>query len=393
MKVMIADYRWQGHRLLHILKLREILIQKSVTTYLQLPKNAYASKEWSINSIAAKNSNLDEDVFNRSTTKRVPLNIEKWVNDVIGDAIELGVSLILFPWADKLIEYIRNRSEYDDNVPHIHLLLGRCPPDYFRYNNDESTYQLIKDVSETNRVCVGRLCATLDKHVGNQIDGLNITGNNKWVVDPVYLPIKPNQRQARRKLKLPMNKKYILLIGDLSNRKNVITVVKEWEEIYKATNISLILAGLIDSSADMLAEEVERVKAVYPDSIITDFKYISNYEFINYIAASDGVICTNREPQYISSGVLGLSTVLGKACFINNNYYLEKLVNESKFGLSGDIESKDTPNQMRDLIKIHPQSIEVRDVDYCKFFDQWVGNCLTDRVTHLITNGAYNETN
>ncbi|HSX28408.1 MAG TPA: hypothetical protein VLF60_03070 [Candidatus Saccharimonadales bacterium] len=355
-------------------------------TYLHLPTTAFHSDEWKVH--AAQYSVRIPSSTKLSSTTQVPDNLDDWLNEVIDKAKDIGVSLLIFPWADSLIRGLEKRYRKDPSAPHAHLLLGRCPPgviDFVRGSERAAvlaTLQSAKRLAEAGSVCTGRLCATLDSLAGQTAEP-EIANRIRYVIDPVSLATHPTKKKARGRLGWELDRQYALLIGDLSERKRATEVVRSWQTIYAKTGITLVLAGEVDQSVPQLPEMVRELGSLFPGSIIADFSYSSQERFVEYIAAADVVLCTFKQGTYMPSGVAGLAAVLGAPIFVEGNRYIEKLVSGSSFGTIGHIGAEDASELLEVAIAMPVPQIE-HDVGYDAFINQWMGDCLS--VGNLLNN-------
>jgi hypothetical protein len=383
MKIMIADYRWQGHRLLHILNLYKLLEPYSQDIFLNLPRDAYTSHYWTTQMNAVNNNEQNKlkiwENYKLSSTQITPKNFKKWVKNVIDTANEKDVSLLLFPWGDKMMIHISELQDQGYRLPHIHLLFGRSPRGFFDIDSNASAktdeYEtLMKKITLHGNVCIGRLCAAFDNHAGKKIPWLNQAGNNKWIVDPLAINDLPKKSIARKDLNLHPSRRYALLIGDLSRRKKALSVVRSWKRIYTETGISLLLIGEVDRSVNNLPERVAGLKQFNNESVFFDFSYVNHADFQNYIAAADVVICTYNKNLggYMSSEVTGLAITMGTPCFVDGNTYIENLITLNHKGIVGKIERKDSSKDILSAVNMKLNKRNPKDVNYEAFFEQWV---------------------
>lgn len=367
--IVIADYRWKGHRLTHILAVAEMMHARSKRAYLHLPSKAYSSREWQVHS--RENS---ENIERLGSFQDVPQDLESWVEDVMTCAMSVEANLLLLPWADSLVPHL---LKYRNNTAlHVHLLLGRCPPGFLEYAEGtelaEARQRLIlaNELMETGFACVGSLCAAIDLRAGSIAS--RAEGGVRWIVDPVD-SISPLTRQAARKLLgLEKSRRYAVLLGDLSARKKSEEVALAWPRIYDQTGMKLVLAGEVDQSAPNL----HNIANEQPEYIKTKFGYLSNEDFKHYIAAADVVLGTFQAGIYMSSGVSGVAAVTGTPMFVDGNRYLERMANIRSFGVVGNIEAPEAVELLYSALSMQVQATPIENVDYTRFFHQWCESCV-----------------
>lgn len=385
--VVIADYRWKGHRLELILATAAALVGRCHRVYLHLPRRAFNSEEWSVHSVVHR-ARVDV-LFGDSD---VPTDIGYWLGNVVRKCLGVGAEHLLLPWADACLQYLHVYRGVV-SMPHIHLLLGRRPPGWREHGGAEQSrvHQMdrqIEYLTNDGFACVGSLCAAFDERAG-ETERCAEGGRIRWVVDPVALggALEGTRSDARERVCLKTDHRYALVIGDLSARKRVDETVQAWREIYRQTGITLVLAGSVDSSVKDLVNLTKKIQQYAPDSLETNYAYLPKDVFVDYIKAVDVLVCVSRPDTYMSSGTAGIAAVVGTPIFVGGNRYLEYTVSKRNLGLVGDIEAPSASLAMARACELRVSGIAPDAVNYNKFISQWLGTCLSiskDQFSNII---------
>ncbi len=241
------------------------------------------------------------------------------MKNVVDQATKIGAKLLVIPWGDSVVDFLAKEYGNRAGAPHLHLLLGRCPPGILDYIQAKDRSVAVKRLSAARQLaelgaCVGRLCAAFDPRAGQPV--CSDTPTMRWIVDPIKCVSSNCKHHARQLLDLAPAKHYSLLIGDLSARKKVTEVVRAWSAIYDETGIELLMAGKVDQSVPDLPKLTQNVAY-----ITTDYGYLSSRRFVDYIAAADVVLCTFEAGTYMSSGVAGIAAATGIRLVADGSYH------------------------------------------------------------------------
>lgn len=369
--VVIANYRWKGHHLTHILAVAEMMHARGKSVHLHLPGASYASREWRVH------SRESSEGLNRlrPLTQDVSRDREAWVSDVMAQAREVEAETLFLPWAHSLAPHLLKYKKMKD-VPHVHLLHGRYPPGLLEYASGpqlakaRQSVAVISELTATGFACVGSLCAAIDPLAGTV--AAPEAGGVRWIVDPVESVSDLTRIAARARLGLEATQPYVVLLGDLSARKKAEETVRVWPEIHKRTGMVLVLAGEIDQTAPNLLD-LARARS---ECVLPDFGYLSNENFKHYVAAADVVLGTFQPGTYVSSGVSGIAAVTGTPMFLDGNHYLEGIEGVHNFGVVGDIESPAASELLNVAKLLDVQAVPLENVNYERFFHQWCESCV-----------------
>lgn len=375
--IVIADYRWKGHRLGPILATAVALTRKGDCVYLHLPWRAYGSTEWRVQSLEHR-----ANVGVLPAEVDVAKDIAHWLEEVIQESLKVRAEYLLFPWADALLEHL-HRFRGIDSMPHIHLLLGRCPPGWRDQRGSEASQvhrkvNAIDGLTADGFVCVGSLCAAFDCLAGKS-ERYEGGGEVRWVADPVPVgkELATTQADARDRIGLKMDRRYALVVGDLSSRKRVTETVRAWQRVYRRSGITLILAGRVDRTAKHVIGLSRAVRQQTPGSLETNFGYLSNEMFVNYVKATDVLICMYRSGTNMSSGTVGVAAATRTPIFVGGNRYLERVVAERGLGVIGDVEAPKAAFALSRACELRVKGIAPDAIGYTKFHKNWLGGCIS----------------
>jgi len=374
-KIIFADYRHKGHRLNLLFKLIFEMPFNELELYVNLPRVTYGSDEWSIHSPIIK----DVAINWLSVCDKVPDDdeISNWLKDSISQAKQIGADVLIFPWADKLAEHIIKYKK-SDNLPHIHMLLGRCPPGIMEENDYVDQFHTIDYVkplenkSKILNISIEKLCATFDPITNIKFASKNV----RWVNDPVDNPSHLSKKDARNRLGLEKNSKYALHIGHLSDRKKTSDIIKSWPNIYKKTGVKLIVAGEIDQTMKNRGALKKKLLMSLDDGIFCKLGVLENCDFADFIKASDIVLCIYNAGTYMSSGVAGLAAVNGIPILSDGNSYINRLVISEGLGLVGDINDLKVFEIINELIILKTKRFPYNKSNYSNFYNQFFLDCL-----------------
>lgn len=147
----------------------------------------------------------------------------------------------------------------------------------------------------------------LDKRIINYLPKANkkitIEVSTTGVDEEMFIPI--DKKEARRKLGLNPDQKYILYIGSLNYTKRPDILIDVYEEIKKERNdVELILAG--NEKSDPLYQKAKNSGAIL-------YGYILQTELYMYLSAADVYVLPKYKPDMIFLGI-GMLPVQAALC-------------------------------------------------------------------------------
>lgn len=101
-----------------------------------------------------------------------------------------------------------------------------------------------------------------------------------------YFPQKSSFIEARKRLKIPFDKKVITYLGTIREYKGVMNFLRALKELHKK-DVDIMGMVIGKPASQKLANEIEKFKKDLGDSLIINLNYILDSEIENYCLASD----------------------------------------------------------------------------------------------------------
>jgi len=382
-KALIADYRHKGHRLNLISNLAQYLSEERYLVTVDLPEECRESEEWELHSDTITHH---ASMIN-SSMKNVPddKHIQSWLREVLRQANAGEYTMVIIPWADKVMKDISVIIKESRDDMHVHLLIGRYAPGIAQYSDYPDPFDTLDssikacELAKGTNVYISRLSAAFDPialRANTYSDNVNI------INDPVDDAVAQSTSWCRGELSLPNDEQLALIAGHLSSRKKILRILKQWPDIYKKHNIKLVLAGELEASNESY-EEIKKVVDDNKECIIPRFGVISVDSFPRYIKAADIVICTYEAGTYMPSGLAGLAYVNKVPVISIGNRYISDLINSLRLGVGIEIYSPLALTRAISSVKTRPEKAASYKINptFTHTFDQMFTDCISEKET------------
>lgn len=157
--------------------------------------------------------------------------------------------------------------------------------------------------------------------------------------DPVPLKLNVSRKEARQRLRLPEDGRYVVSAGALGSRKGTDLLIRAFKQAKRADNDRLLLAGRLTPDMRNLVDH-ECKELVANDQVIAMDRFISDEEFALAITAAD-VICTPYR-HHIGSASIAIRAASAERFVLASDYgWLGHIVPQFGLGRVCDVESID----------------------------------------------------